>query len=423
MYGELITVGEELLSGLVLNSNGAHIAQHLRLAGFQLRWTTVVGDRQDDIGQALVRAMNRAAFVLVTGGLGPTDDDRTGAAVASALGRSLRRDPLSWDIISSHLKERNIPMTPSIAKMAELPEGANRIDLARPRAGFYIGDTEKPLFFLPGVPNEMADMLQDFVLPTLKERFSGQTAVQTRILRIIGLRESEIGRRLADLDESYTNLRIGYLPHFPENRLTLTVQAETAAIADAILEQVEQTVRNRFGLHVYGLGDDTLETVVGRLLLQNGHTLALAESCTGGLIANLITNFPGCSAFFHCGMVTYSEGAKTSHLQVPPGLIDQYGVVSGQVAEAMVRQLQEQSQASLALALTGLAGPSGGTAEKPVGTVFLALLYHESFRLERLQFKGTRQEIKLVAAYTALDWLRRAIIDESFFDREPHRSQ
>jgi nicotinamide-nucleotide amidase len=314
-------------------------------------------------------------------------------------------------------------MTPGIAKMAQLPEGANRIDLARPRAGFYIGDTEKPLFFLPGIPNEMADMLQDFVLPTLKERFPGQSVIQTRILRIFGLGESEIGRRLADLEEEFTHLLVGYLPHFPENRLTLTVQAETVEIAQAILAEVEQIVMNRLGLHVYGMGDDTLEAVVGRLLLENGHTLALAESCTGGLIANLITNFPGCSAFFHSGVVPYSVDSKICHLQVVPGLIDQYGVVSGQVAEAMVRQLQEQTGASMALALTGLAGPSGGTEEKPVGTVFVALLCHESFRLERLQFKGTRQGIKLVAAYTALDWLRRAMLDESFFDGEPHRSQ
>jgi nicotinamide-nucleotide amidase len=225
IYGELITVGDELLSGRTVNNNAAHLGHHLRLAGFQIRWTTVVGDREEDIVAALQRAMERAPFVLVTGGLGPTEDDRTNASVATALGIPLQRDPESWEVISTHLQKHNIPMTQPIAKMAELPEGARRIDLARPRAGYYMSHADKPLFFLPGVPEEMADMLKAFVLPTLKERFPEPFSIRSQVLRIFGLRESEIAQRLAELEKKYSTVGFGYFPHFPENHLSLTVQA------------------------------------------------------------------------------------------------------------------------------------------------------------------------------------------------------
>ena len=416
MQGELITIGDELLAGRVVNSNAAHIARHLGLAGFEFRWVTVVGDSEDDITAALIKAMERATFVVVTGGLGPTEDDRTSGAAARALGRPLRRDPQSWDILVSHLKKRNIPMNPGIAKMADLPEGAQRIDLARPRAGFFIGDAARPLFFLPGVPNEMADMLKDFVLPTLLERFPNGATLQTRVLRIFGLRESEIGHRLAGLAQEHPTVRLGFLPCFPENRLTLTVQARTREAADAMLSKVIQDASNRLGQHyIYGEGDDTLETVVGSLLVDRGETLALAESCTGGLIAHLITNVSGSSAYLDRSIVSYSEAAKVIHLHVAAETIEQHGAVSAQTTEAMVRGLERQSRASMALAVTGIAGPTGGSPDKPVGTVFLALLYRGNLRVERFQFSGSRSEIKTTAAYTGLDWLRRAMIDDAFF--------
>ena len=416
IYGELITVGDELLSGRTVNNNAAHLGLHLRSAGFQIRWTSVVGDREEDIVAALQRAIERAPFVLVTGGLGPTEDDRTNAAVATALGTPLQRDPESWQVITTHLKKHNIPMTPPIAKMAELPKGARRLDLARPRAGYYISHADKPLFFLPGVPEEMTDMLEAFVLPTLKERFPEPFAIRSQILRIFGLRESEVAERLAELEKKYSTVGFGYFPHFPENHLNLTVQASTATSADTILEEVVQAVVQELGLYVYGRGDERLEMVVGRSLMDNGCTLALAESCTGGLVAHLITNVPGSSAYFDRSMVAYSDAAKTSSLLVSPDLISQHGAASAQVAEAMVQGLKRASEPNLALAITGLAGPTGGTEEKPVGTVFLALLSDKGYRTERFQFVGERQRIKLAAAYTALDWLRRAMIDESFFD-------
>lgn len=209
IYGELVTVGNELLSGRTVNNNAAHLGHHLRLAGFQIRWTTVVGDREEDIVAALQRAIKRASFVLVTGGLGPTEDDRTNAAVATALGIPLQQDPESWEVITTHLKKHDIPMTQPIAKMAELPKGARRIDLVRPRAGYYMSHADKPLFFLPGVPEEMADMLEAFVLPTLKERFPEPFTIRSQILRIFGLRESEIAQRLAELQKKYPTVGFG----------------------------------------------------------------------------------------------------------------------------------------------------------------------------------------------------------------------
>ncbi|MCG6982251.1 MAG: CinA family nicotinamide mononucleotide deamidase-related protein [Deltaproteobacteria bacterium] len=415
MFGELITVGDELLSGRTINNNGAHIGHHLRLADYHLRWMTVVGDRENDIASALLTAMERADFVVITGGLGPTTDDRTNLAVARALNRPLRRDPKSWQVISSHLEAHNLSMTPAIAKMAELPKGAERIDLVRPRAGYYIGDAAKPLFFLPGVPDEMADMLADFVLPTLKNRFPRKKVTRSHSLRLMGLRESEIAQRLEILEKKHPTVGFGYYPRFPENLLTLTAQDSTVTAANAALEEVVQAARNLLGLYVYGEGDHTLEMVVGRLLTERGYSLALAESCTGGLIAHLITNVPGSSVYFDRSMVTYSEAAKVSQLLISPTLIDRYGAVSSEVAKAMVRGVQQESKADIALSITGIAGPTGGTQETPVGTVYLALLCGKGLYTERLQFGGDRQKVKLAAAYTALDRLRRAMIDESFF--------
>jgi nicotinamide-nucleotide amidase len=415
MFGELITVGDELLSGRTINNNGAHIGHHLKLADFHLRWMTVVGDREDDIAAAMLQAIERADFVVITGGLGPTTDDRTNLAVARALNRPLRRDPKSWQVISSHLEAHNLSMTPAIAKMADLPQGAERIDSVRPRAGYYIEHTEKPLFFLPGVPDEMADMLADFVLPTLKNRFPREKVIRSHSLRLIGLRESEIAQRLEILEKKHPTVGFGYYPRFPENLLTLTVQDSTVTAANAALTEAVQAARNLLGLYVYGEGDHTLEMVVGQLLTERGYSLALAESCTGGLIGHLITNVPGSSAYFDRSMVTYSETAKVSHLLVSPDLIARYGVVSLEVAEAMVRGVQQESKADIALSITGIAGPSGGTQEKPVGTVYLALLCDKGLYTERLQFGGDRHKIKLAAAYTALDRLRRAMIDESLF--------
>jgi len=418
MFGELITVGDELLSGQTVNNNAAHIGHHLRLADFLLRWITVVGDREDDIAEALLRAIERADFVLITGGLGPTTDDRTNPAVARALHRPLRRDPKSWQVISGHLEAHNLSMTPAIAKMADLPEGAERIDLVRPRAGYYIGDIAKPLFFLPGVPGEMADMLADFVLLTLKNRFPQERVIRTHALRLIGLRESEIAQRLEALEKKHPTVAFGYFPRFPENLLTLTVHDSTLTSANSTLAEAVQDVRNLLGLYVYGEEDNTLEMVVGRLLTERGYSLALAESCTGGLIGHLLTNVPGSSAYFNRSVVAYSEAAKISLLLVPPHLISRYGMVSLEVAEAMVRGVQQESKADIALSITGIAGPSGSTEENPVGTVFLALLCEQNLHTERLQFGGDRQKIKIAAAYTALDRLRRAMIDESFFHSE-----
>ena len=422
VVGELVTVGDELLSGRVVNGNAAHIAGHLGSAGYELRWMTVVGDREDDIVAALVTAMERGAFVLVTGGLGPTTDDRTSGAAARALGRPLERDPVSWHILVSHLDKRQTAMTPEIAKMADLPAGAQRIDLTRPRAGFFIGDAKKPLFFLPGVPEEMADMLAEFVLPTLQTRIPVLGSLRSGLLRTFGLLESEIGSRLAGLEEQYPALRLGYLPRYPENHLALTVSGTTPETAQALLDEIAAEVIRRLGRRfIYGEGDDTLETVVGRLLKERGETLALAESCTGGLIAHLLTNVPGSSAYLDRSLVTYSDGAKTDLLGVPATTISRLGSVSAETTQCMVRGLLH-GRVTIALAAAGYAGPTGGTAAAPVGTVFLALSYRGRERLKEFRFRGSRREIKSLTAHTALNWLRRAMIDEGFFVGREHPS-
>jgi len=419
MQGELITIGNELVSGLVTNTNAAYIGRVLLAAHFPLRWVTVVGDDQEDIVAAIRQALTRASFVIITGGLGPTDDDLTVPAAAKALQLNLRRDPCSWEVLSQHLKEKNLQMTSRIAKMADLPEGAQRIDLQRPRAGFYLRHLAKPLFFLPGVPEEMIDMMKEFVLPKLRSTFPLRQVYRWRHLRIFGLRESQVNDLLADFSSRYPAMQLGLLPVFPEVLLQLTIQAASDNEAEAILQRAVARVRQQLGLHLYGEDDETMEKVVGRLLRERRETVALAESCTGGLISHLLTNVPGSSAYFEESLVTYSDSAKITSLQVPAETICRCSAVSAQTAEAMLNGLRQKSHATIMLAVTGYAGPEAGGSRVPVGTTFIALSYKNKFRLQRFRFSGSRSENKTLAAYTGLDWMRRAMIDDEFFNCEP----
>jgi nicotinamide-nucleotide amidase len=268
----------------------------------------------------------------------------------------------------------------------------------------------------------MTDMLREFVLPTLQVRLPVAGGVGTRLLRTFGLLESEIGGRLSGLEEQYPALRLGYLPRYPENHLALTVRGATPEAAQDLLDEIAAEVSRRLGRRfIYGEGDDTLEMVVGRLLQERREILALAESCTGGLIANLVTNAPGSSAYLDRSLVAYSDGSKTELLAVPAATISQFGAVSAETTQCMVRGLIHGS-VTMALAATGYAGPTGGTPAAPVGTVFLALSYRGRERVRGFRFRGSRWEIKSLTAHTALNWMRCAMIDEGFLVGREHSS-
>lgn len=405
----VLTIGDELLNGDQPDTNTAAIAAILREEGLYLREAACVRDRDDEIAAALNRLAAGHHAVIITGGLGPTADDRTARAAARALGVALSLDPVALKQIREHFQQRGRPMHPRDEKQALLP--ARAAVIANPKGvapGFHLRHPQHgaELFFLPGVPAEMRVMLADSVLPRLLALAPARPETAELRLTVFGLPEPEVEHRLerAALPQ---DVNIAYTVDFPLVKVRLSAAGETARQA---IDRAEVAVRRALEEHLVAFGDETLAGVTARLLTAAGLTVALAESCTGGLIAKLLTDQPGASVFFERGAVTYANSAKTGWLRVPPPLLASHGAVSGECARAMARGIRRAAGTDLGLAVTGIAGPDGGSAEKPVGTVFLALATAAGERVEEFHFHGDRSQIRLRSACTALDWLRRQAI-------------
>jgi nicotinamide-nucleotide amidase len=410
---EIIGIGNELTTGRVLDQNAGYAAGRLSSHGFQVTRIVFIPDRAREIRSALVQAGRRADAVLVTGGLGGTLDDITAAVVAETFRRPLRLQTSLLNQIKGFLKKRGLPWDPVFEKMAWLPEG---VELFHPRpkaAGFLLEEKGKPFFFLPGVPAEMRRILDRQIIPRLLQSRPDQQVSKQRVYKIFGLLEPEINRRLQDLEQRDGSVQLGFYPNFPENHLTVLVRAEKAFRADQLLDRLENEIEARLGDTIVGRNEETLESVIGELLRERKLTLAVAESCTGGLIGHRITNIPGSSDYFDRGLAVYSNRAKRDLLGVPARTLNRYGAVSEKTALAMAAGVRERSRSDLGLAVTGIAGPGGGTPEKPVGTVWIALASCEGARAGHYLFGGRRQQIKIMTAYTALDWVRRALQHDS----------
>lgn len=411
---EIIGIGNELTTGRVLDQNAGYAAGRLSSHGFRVTRIVFIPDRARDIRSALIQAGKRAEAVLVTGGLGGTLDDITAEVVSKTFNRPLRLHPSLLNQIKVFLKKRGLPWDPVFEKMAWLPSG---VELFHPRpkaAGFFLEEKGIPFFFLPGVPAEMRRILDRQIIPRLLQGRPDQQVSKQRIYKIFGLVEPEINRRLQDLEQEYGSVQLGFYPNFPENHLTVLVRAEKAFRADQLLDELEGEIEDRLGDTIVGRNDETLESVIGELLRGKKLTLSVAESCTGGLISHRITNFPGSSDYFDRGLVVYSNQAKRELLGVSTRILNRYGAVSEKTALAMASGIQERSRSDLGLAVTGIAGPGGGTPEKPVGTVWIALAAPRGVRAGHYLFGGRRRQIKVMTAYTALDWLRRYLRDDSF---------
>ncbi|MBI5582596.1 MAG: CinA family nicotinamide mononucleotide deamidase-related protein [Deltaproteobacteria bacterium] len=411
---EIIGIGNELTTGRVLDQNAGYAAGRLSSHGFQVTRIVFIPDRTREIRSALIRAGKRADAVLVTGGLGGTLDDITAEVVAKTFDRPLQLQPALKTQIRLFLKKRGLPWDPSFEKMAWLPEG---VELFHPRpkaAGFFLEEKGIPFFFLPGVPAEMRRILDRQVIPLLLQDRPDHQVSKQRIYKIFGLLEPEINCRLQDLEQKDGSVQLGFYPNFPENHLTVLVRADKTFRADQLLDHLETEIETRLGDTIVGRNDQTLESVLGELLRERKMTLSVAESCTGGLIGHWITNVPGSSDYFDRGLVVYSNRAKTDLLGVPPGILKRNGAVSEKTALAMAAGIRERSRSDLGLAVTGIAGPGGGTPEKPVGTVWIALASSRGEKVGHYLFGGRRGQIKVMTAYTALDWVRRTLLDDSF---------
>lgn len=413
---ETIAIGSELLVGGRSDSNSLFIADALAAIGFEVRFKTIVGDDQSDIAGVLTTACRRAGIVIMTGGLGPTVDDCTREAVASVTGcrlacrkealESMRARLAQWGRIPNRGQLRQA-LIPSKATVIHNPVGS--------APGFALSWRNARVFALPGVPSEMQAMMQRSVIPLLADQLDRLKQTHPHpITRLTfhtwGLPESDVDTKLQGLIQKRTPVVLGLLASPAGVLVSLTTRAHRS-INEAVLRSLAEGVRARLREWVYAEGHDTLEEVVGRMLREQELTVAVAESCTGGLIGYRLTQVPGSSAYVDRGALCYSNQAKTDMLDVPARLIEQYGAVSREVAAAMAKGMRDRAGASVALSVTGIAGPGGATETKPVGLVYIGLDGGgDDVMTKECRFHGDRSVIRQRAAQAALDMLRRWLI-------------
>ncbi len=410
MHGEIIATGTELITGQVVDCNAHYAARRLFEAGLAVARITTVGDQAPLIREVLDQALARSQFIIVTGGLGPTEDDVTLPAAALALNRRLVVHAGLLDRIKRCLGERQIPWEERYAGLALIPEGAQVLDPGCMTCGFAVQHQEVRLYFLPGVPQEMRSLFDNVVLPGLVDWANPEEFWVRRTLRLFGIPEGQLQCIISKLPDFQQRVTVGYYPIFPETHLSLTARGIDRAELNATLDRLTDTLAREVGEALIGADAATLEEVVGRDLKKMGLTLAVAESCTGGLIGHRLTNVPGSSDYFLGGVVSYSNAAKQDLLRVPAEVLAQNGAVSPETARDMAKGVRETFHAAIGLAVTGIAGPSGGSAEKPVGTVYIGLATPDGEEVCHYQFYGNRTQIKTLTAETALDRLRRKLI-------------
>jgi nicotinamide-nucleotide amidase len=402
----VLSIGTELTRGELVNSNAAWLGAELTALGFEVTEHLVVDDDRARVVAALDGLKQRVRVVVSTGGLGPTTDDLTTEAVASALGVVLARDPSSLEHIRRRFERLGRVMSPSNAKQADFPEGAEI--LANPvgtAPGFGVRLGECVAYFLPGVPAEMRKMFEEQVAPRIRTLAPNNT-FQLR-LRTFGVPESVVGEKLSGVEDAFPGTTIGYRAHFPEIEVKVLARAVSLAAARDVCERATSEVRARLGTHIFGEGEDTFAGVVGRALRSRGWTVAIAESCTGGLVGHMVTREPGASDFLLLDAVTYANSSKTRVLGVDEETIRWHGAVSSEVATAMATGAKRVSGADVALSLTGIAGPSGGSENKPVGTVYIAVARPDgTVEVKHRVFPGDRLRVQTLAAYAGLEMLR-----------------
>ena len=414
MYGEIITIGNELASGRTLDLNSWYAAGRLTASGLRVTRITSVGDDRRMVSEALKRAVKASRFVIVTGGLGSTDDDITNEIVAEALNRPLCLDQQMFEQIKGHAELRNVEITSSLEKMAWMPEGSKMLNPKGTACGFSITEKKVQLYFLPGVPDQMRYLMDKFVLPEIVSLYKTLPVMRQRILKLYGLNEPGIAETFKELQGKTGNIVFGFYPHFPENHITISLRGQDEPTVTKELNRVERDVRSLLGSYIFATGNQSMEEVVGYLLLKKNLTISIAESCTGGLIGHRLTGVPGSSKYFKGGVIVYSDESKTDFLRVDPRTLKTQGAVSGRTVEEMACGVMERVKTNLGLAVTGIAGPDGGTRQKPVGTVYVGLAAGDKCFSREYRFWGNREQVKLNSTMMALDWVRRYLNGDPF---------
>ncbi len=407
----IVTIGNELLRGEIVDSNSAFLAERLLRLDHETERQVTVPDESVAIEEALREAARRARIVLVSGGLGPTRDDITTEAAARAFGRKLVRDPAALETLRGFFRSVGREMSANNEKQADFPEGAEVLPNPRGTApGFMLEAEGALLFFMPGVPRELYRMVDEEVLPRIAQRLEGGTVVRATLLRTFGLGESTLDHELEDLARDDASVELGFRTQFPDNLVRVLVRVPSEQEALEKLRRVVAEIRKRLGPLVLGEGERSLAEIVAELLVEKGRTLAVAESCTGGLLAGALTDVPGSSVYLLEGIVAYSTAAKIRDLGVPPEVLERHGAVSEEVGARMAEGVRARSGADLGISTTGIAGPSGGTPEKPVGTTVIGLSDAEGTVVHRYQLMRDRTRNRQLAVHVALDWIRRRIL-------------
>ena len=410
----ILTIGNELTSGRIQDTNSALIARAMQEQGWAVAGMISVGDDDGAIHDALSHLLARVDAVIVTGGLGPTADDITTAALAKAFDLGLYSDPAVLAHVRGIFEGRGLRWTENNAKQALFPEGAEII--ANPTgtaAGFALRQAGRIVAVIPGVPAEARRMLVEGVIPLFRKAFpEAALHVETFTFKLFGIPESAVDEAMADADLAGLGVGIGFYPNFPENHLVLTAREVSADVAGEKLREARAMVEARLAKHIFARGEETLAGNVALRMIGENLTLAVAESCTGGLITDRLTDIPGSSAFLERGVVTYSNAAKTDLLGVPEAVIREHGAVSAETARLMAEGVRKSAGTGLGLAVTGIAGPSGGTEAKPVGTVFIALASGGKTVCRPYAFRWDRRRNKVMASQAALLMLWRYLSGE-----------
>ena len=404
----VICIGNEIMLGHINNTNAQYISQKLSSIGIKTSEQLSIPDTQDVIISSIKKSLRATDIVVLSGGLGPTVDDITLECISRALGRKLIFDAKVANHIKAHFKKRRLGMPKNNLRQALVPESAeyilNNIGTA---PGLIIPVKGKVLVALPGVPFELYPMFEKTVLPYLKKKFQSDKIMRSRVIRLTGLAESKVNEKIEDILKISGNVQMGIYPHPEEITVKITVTEKSKKKAAAIIKKIEKRIKSRLGNYIFGYDDDKLEEVAGRLLLKEKRTLAIAESCTGGLLANRITDVPGSSKYFLMGVVTYSNESKDKILSIPQETIKKYGAVSKQVAGLMAKNVRLLANAGIGIGITGIAGPTGETNKKPVGLVYIALSTKKKTICKEFHFLGQREIIKYKTTQAALDMIRR----------------
>jgi nicotinamide-nucleotide amidase len=410
MRAEILSVGTELLLGDILNTNAQYIARELANIGVNVFYQTVVGDNPERLKNAYNIAVNRSDIVITTGGLGPTKDDLTKEIAAEYFNKKLLLDEKSLEEMMGFFKKINRVPTENNKKQAYFPEGCIIIENHNGTApGCIIEDEGKIAALLPGPPKEMKPMFQESIIPYLK-KFQDGTLV-SKVLRVSGIGESSVDKEIGHIIDRQKNPTVAPYAKDNEVHLRVTAKGKNEEEARKLIIPVEKEIREVLGdINVYGVDEESIEEVIAKMLIENNLTIGTAESCTGGLVAGKLIDYPGISKVFLEGAVTYSNEAKMKRLGVKESTLNKFGAVSDECAAEMAQGIARTAGTSIGISTTGIAGPDGGSEEKPVGLVYVGIYMFGKVITRKLNFAGSRQKVRDRATFTILDLLRRELV-------------